>query len=49
MNIRQMSEPQPDDVTAASGTLAALSAVADMDPRWSRRGAVSYALMACIV
>lgn len=34
-----MSEPQPDDVTTASGTLTALSAVGDADPRWSRRAA----------
>ncbi|MGH3887636.1 MAG: hypothetical protein ACRDSZ_13900 [Pseudonocardiaceae bacterium] len=34
-----MREPQPDDVTAASGALASLGAVGDADPRWSRRAA----------
>ncbi len=34
-----MIEPQPDDVTAASGALAALSAVGDADPRWLCRAA----------
>lgn len=39
VNIRRASEPQPDDVTAASSALAALTAVADTDPRWSQRAA----------
>ncbi|MGH3753051.1 MAG: hypothetical protein ACRDRP_10195 [Pseudonocardiaceae bacterium] len=34
-----MSEPQPHDVTTASGVLAALVAVGDADPRWPRRAA----------
>ncbi len=34
-----MSQPQPDDVIIAAGALAALSAVGDADPRWSRRAA----------
>ena len=34
-----MHELGPDDVTIASGALAALSAVSDADPRWSYRAA----------
>jgi hypothetical protein len=34
-----MREPHPRDVTTAAITLAALSAVGDADPRWSRQAA----------
>ncbi len=35
--IRGVSEPQAHDVTTASSALAALGAIGDADPRWSRR------------